>query len=265
MEVVAEAEAARCRTSRSAGPRRPGSPAPGSEDDFTVTVANLGGAGALQTRLRITLPAALTLLGPPYYQRGSGCTGTQVLDCNLDYVPNGSSTIVRFSTMVSGSGAQLLTATATSDRESDPSDNTASETIQVGGGPATSPPPAPQPALAAPVLEQVKARMLSGLRQGRTEIVDGRFTTNEAVKLVLTVTRVGSTRKLGLLKGTKLAGARAVKAAQSLKASSARAGTFSFHVVVRDGALVHGRTYAVHLGATNAHGRATALTVRFRA
>ena len=239
-------------------------PAPGSEDDFVVTVANLGTASALQTHLRITLPATVTLLGPPYHERGSGCTGTQVLDCYLDYISNGTSTVVRFSTKVSGSGAQLLTATVTSDRESDPSDNTATETIQVGGT-STPPPPAPKPSLAAPLLKQVKARMLSGIRHGRTELVDGSFTTNEAMKLVLSVTRAGSTGKLGLLKRTRLAGARAAKATQTVKASAAHAGTFAFHVVVRGGLLVHGRTYAVHVQATNARGRSTTLTVRFRA
>ena len=39
-------------------------PAPGGEDDFTVTVANLADAGALQTHLKITLPATLTLARP---------------------------------------------------------------------------------------------------------------------------------------------------------------------------------------------------------
>ena len=77
-------------------------PASGSEDDFVVTVANVGTASALQTHLRITLPATVTLLGPPYYERGSGCTGTQVLDCYLDYISNGTSTVVKFSTKVSG-------------------------------------------------------------------------------------------------------------------------------------------------------------------
>ena len=240
-------------------------PAPGSEDDFTVTVANVGTASALQTHLRITLPATVTLLGPPYYERGSGCTGTQALDCYLDYISNGTSTVVKFSTKVSGSGAQLLTATVTSDRESDPSDNSATETIQVGGGSSTPPPPAPKPPLAAPLLKQVKARMLSGVRHGRTELVDGSFTTNEAMKLVLSVTRLGSAGKLGLLKGSKLAGARVAKTTQSVKASAARAGTFSFHVVVPGVLLIHGRTYIVHIGATNAHGRSTTLTVRFRA
>ena len=42
--------------------------------------------------------------------------------------------------------------------------------------------------------------MLSGVRHGAAETVDG-STTNEAMKLALSVTPLGATRKLGLLKG----------------------------------------------------------------
>jgi hypothetical protein len=124
-------------------------PALNAEDDFAITVGNNGSAGSLQTHLRITLPATITLLGPPSFERGSGCTGTQSIDCFLDVLPNGVSTIVRFATKVTGSGTQTLTATVTSDREADPSDNTAVETLQVATPtppPPTPPPPTPPPA-----------------------------------------------------------------------------------------------------------------------
>ena len=76
---------------------------PGSEADLVATVANTGGAGALQTHLLIDLPSTMTLLGPPAYERGSGCTGSQKIDCFLDYIPNGASTKVVFAVRVSGS------------------------------------------------------------------------------------------------------------------------------------------------------------------
>jgi hypothetical protein len=120
-------------------------PKAGSEDDFVITVSNTGGAGALQTHLVITLPPTLKLLGPPSYDRGSGCTGTQTIDCFLDYVPNGASSLVKFAVQVSGSGTQTLTATASSDREADAADNTATATITVASTPPASTPPTTTP------------------------------------------------------------------------------------------------------------------------
>jgi Ca2+-binding RTX toxin-like protein len=119
-------------------------PVPNAEVDFTIMVDNLGTASAQQTHLRFTLPSTMKLVGPPYYERGAGCTGTTAIDCNLDYLPNGSSTPVRFGVIVSGSGAQTIAATVTSDRESDPSDNSATITLTVAA--VTPPPPPPPPA-----------------------------------------------------------------------------------------------------------------------
>jgi hypothetical protein len=104
-------------------------------------VRNTGGAGALQTHLDIALPAGLALVGPPYYERGSGCTGTQQIDCNLDYVPNGSETRVVFEVRADASGT--ITATTSADRDADPTDNAANVPIAVvapSAAPAVTPP-----------------------------------------------------------------------------------------------------------------------------
>ena len=103
----------------------------GGEADLVATVANVGGAGSLQTHVVIDLPSSMTLLGPPVFDRGSGCSGSQKIDCNLDYVPNGASSKVVFGVRVSGGGAQRITATASGDREANPADNTATLTLQV--------------------------------------------------------------------------------------------------------------------------------------
>jgi Ca2+-binding RTX toxin-like protein len=117
---------------------------PGDTDEVTVVVRNTGGAGSLETHLKIALASTMTLLGAPYFERGSGCTGTQQLDCFLDYVPNGDSTKVVFDIRVDGSGAQSLTATASADRDSDPSNNASTLTLQVGT-PTAPPPPTSTP------------------------------------------------------------------------------------------------------------------------
>src|SRR5262249_10990147 len=104
---------------------------PGGLVDVTARVTNTGDAGSLQTHLAITLPAGMTLMGPPAYERGSGRTGTQAIDCFLDYIPNGDSTRVVFEVRADASGDQQISATASADRDSNPSDNSASATISV--------------------------------------------------------------------------------------------------------------------------------------
>jgi hypothetical protein len=116
--------------------------APNDTDDIVATIANNGGAASLLTHLKINLPDTMTLVGPPAFESGSGCTGERAIDCNIDFVPAGASTHVRFSIRASGSGAQTIAANVTSDRESNPADNAAALTIQVNVPPA---PPAPAP------------------------------------------------------------------------------------------------------------------------
>jgi hypothetical protein len=116
--------------------------APGGLVDLVANVKNTGAAGAQQTHLTIALPSSLTLTGPPYVERGSGCTGTQTVDCFLDYVPNGGETPVKFEVRASAAGSQTITATASSDREADPADNSAGVSLTVAEPAA---PPAPTP------------------------------------------------------------------------------------------------------------------------
>jgi Ca2+-binding RTX toxin-like protein len=121
------------------------SPPAGSEVDFVITVDNHGGGNGQNAHLQFTLPATMKLVGPPYYERGSGCVGTVSIDCNFDYVASGTSTVVKFGVTVSGSGAQSITATVTADHESDPTDNSATVTLQVAGASGPPPPPPPPP------------------------------------------------------------------------------------------------------------------------
>jgi Ca2+-binding RTX toxin-like protein len=89
----------------------------------------------------------MTLLGPPAFDRGSGCTGTQKLDCALDYIGSGGAAHVRFSVRVSGAGAQQILSTASSSGEANLSNNTFGLILQVVG---STPAPVPTPAKPAP-------------------------------------------------------------------------------------------------------------------
>jgi Ca2+-binding RTX toxin-like protein len=123
--------------------------APNDADEIVVYVKNSGSAGSLQTHLAISLPAGITPLGAPSFERGSGCSGTTTIDCFLDYIPNGETTRVILEVRGTASGLQVVTASATADRDSDLADNNASVTIQVGT-PAAPPPVFPTPMPTAP-------------------------------------------------------------------------------------------------------------------
>jgi len=111
----------------------------------TVFIRNTGDAGSLQTHLVVDLPPGLELVSAPYFERGSGCVGTQRIDCFIDYVPNGATTRIAFEVRTPTAGAQTLNATASADREADGSDNAASLTLTVVAPVAASSPSATTP------------------------------------------------------------------------------------------------------------------------
>ncbi len=107
-------------------------PGVGGDIDFLVQVGNTGDQTAGDVKLMVELPPAMRLLGPPFYQRGSGCTGTRTIVCNLDFLAAASSTFIRFSVAVTQPGPQTMTATASSaDVDVNPDDNTATYTVDL--------------------------------------------------------------------------------------------------------------------------------------
>src|SRR5262249_30451595 len=68
---------------------------PGQEVDFVVTVANPTGVVATHVALTLEVPSGMQLLGSPYYERGSGCSGTSTIVCDLDFLEAHSSTPVK--------------------------------------------------------------------------------------------------------------------------------------------------------------------------
>jgi hypothetical protein len=120
----------------------------GGTDDISVTVVNAGG-GSSRVALTITLPSGLSLVGPPAYDRGSGCSGTSVVVCDLDFLPADLTTRVLFSVRASEGGEQRISA-AISSRELDanPIDNTATTTVVVAAPSITAPTTTTAPARA---------------------------------------------------------------------------------------------------------------------
>jgi uncharacterized repeat protein (TIGR01451 family) len=85
---------------------------PGDEVDFTVTVRNALNEIVTGLRLTIRLPDGMQLLGPPFYERGSGCTGTTTISCNLDSLMQLMDTRVRFGVRVLPEGGDHRTVEA---------------------------------------------------------------------------------------------------------------------------------------------------------
>ena len=89
-------------------------PAPNEIVEIPVSVVNkylnLAARGLHAT---IGLPADTKLVGPPAYDRGSGCLGSVTLDCNLDYLPGNTATLMRFSINVGAAGTKAVTAKLT--------------------------------------------------------------------------------------------------------------------------------------------------------
>jgi hypothetical protein len=84
---------------------------PGQEADFTVWSSNSSdyqGYGTVV--LTIELPPGASVVGPPAYQRGSGCIVTSVITCNLDSLSPRSTTPVSFGIKLTELGTQTLTA-----------------------------------------------------------------------------------------------------------------------------------------------------------
>jgi uncharacterized repeat protein (TIGR01451 family) len=100
--------------------------------DFTTSITNSGGAGALQSHAFISIPSGATLLGPPSFESGSGCSAvTTAEDCNIDYVPNGGTTHLRYEMRVTMAGDIAFGVSVSSDRDSNPNNNATSLTIHV--------------------------------------------------------------------------------------------------------------------------------------
>ena len=148
------------------------SPAADQAVDVVATVTNAGAAGAMRVHLVIELAPTMTLLGPPAYESGFGCTGAPRLDCNIDFVPgNGVSTNVRFAIRIGTAGTHALTATASGDRESNAADNAATLTLQVAAPPA-APRPVPPTAVTPRIVNGTAgANTLQGT--SRNEVING--------------------------------------------------------------------------------------------
>ena len=85
---------------------------PGQEVDFTIWSTNADPVhGYGEVVLRIELPPGLKLVGPPYHERGPGCTGAATITCPLVSLSPQMGTPIRFGVrLADGAPKQTLTA-----------------------------------------------------------------------------------------------------------------------------------------------------------
>lgn len=237
----------------------PAAPAIGDTLTYVVQASILTGS-ATDVVATINLPSQVTLVGATA-DRGSGCTGTTTLTCDLNFLNGTLVATVRVVTQVTQAGTLVASASlTTTPGDTNTANNTATSTLTV-----SAPPPPPPPPLAPPVLKRVGKTAIRGVRHVRTETIDARFSTNEALRLTATVTRLRSTKKLTMLAKSTLAGTAATSSRTTLRGTARRTGRYTVHLVLTRGRLVRGRTYVIHLAAVNANGRKTTLSLRFTA
>ncbi len=117
-------------------------PAPNAVVEVRVFVRNKSqNVSATGLRAAIGLPVGTTLLGPPAFDRGSGCTGAAALDCNLDFLPGATTSMLRFSLNVGAAGTKAITAKLTMKNvDTNEQNNSGVLTLDVKGPQITTPP-----------------------------------------------------------------------------------------------------------------------------
>jgi hypothetical protein len=234
----------------------PANPDVGSTLTYIVQASILAG-NATDVVATINLPSQVTFVSATA-NRGSGCTGTTTLTCDLNYLNGTLVATVQVVTQVTQAGTLVATASmTTTPGDSNTANNTATSSITIE---PKLPPPPPDP-----VLKRIGTAPLKGLRHVKTETVDARFSTNQGLQLTATVTPIRSTKKLTMLANSKLAGAVATSSRLTLRGTAAHTGSYAVHVVLNRKGLIHGHTYLIHLSATNTAGKHTTLTLRFTA
>jgi uncharacterized repeat protein (TIGR01451 family) len=98
---------------------------------YIVTITNKGGDSS-KAFVDVTLPSQTSFVGASF-DRGSGCTGTTTLSCNLDFLPAAMTTQIVMAVKVNAEGT--LTATANGhalQADLRPADNIATLTLTIG-------------------------------------------------------------------------------------------------------------------------------------
>lgn len=105
---------------------------PGGEVDFTVVLSNPTTQIVGGVTLILRLSSGMQLLGPPSYERGSGCRGTSTISCNLDFLLPEMSTPIHLGVRIAADAGPTETLVAEAASAGHASSHTAKFVVQVG-------------------------------------------------------------------------------------------------------------------------------------
>jgi uncharacterized protein DUF11 len=229
----------------------PSSLTPGGQVVYTAQVANAPDSAGSATGvvLTVTLPAGTDLVSTPTFDRGSGCSETAPVVCQLDFIPGGRTATVTITARVTTRGSLTAKASAHADQPfSNPAAAEASTTIIVR---------------AAPKLVLSTAGPLQVRRTGGAVQVSASVTLDERVTLAARAVNPRSQRSLPLLPGTTL-GDVTLRSQGDRIVTSAGPGDVKVLLRIPPAWVQRTAAYSFALKATDKDGLTTSLTLRFR-
>jgi hypothetical protein len=231
----------------------------GATITYAISVRNLGGP-ASRAFVTLQLPSQVDVAGSQS-DRGSGCTGTTTLTCDLDFLAGDLVATLRVQAVVREPGTLTLTATTSAH----PGDiQQANDSARVATVVAPLVPLLP-PTVATPTLRVLGTTAATVSRRGAIATVSVRFRTSAPARLQARVTPLRSTRALPLLPGTSFAGSRSTTLRTTTTATVTNGGAYLLRAQIGAARLLRGRTYLIRLTAVYAGGERRALTIRVRA
>jgi uncharacterized repeat protein (TIGR01451 family) len=243
-----------------------GSVTSGDTARFTVTVRNLGSSAASAVTVTATLDSRLTLVSATS-TRGS-CSGR--VTCSLGSLAPLESANVVITARAPQTGVYTFEATAqSSNADVNPSNNGQSTsvfvTVSAPRSPTASQPNDSDKSQTVEVAgnKSVTAKLLAK-RVGKTWVVDTKFSlVSGTAKLLLTVTRNGSTKRLAFLKGSRLGTTVAKKTQKSLSLNAPKPATFPVRIVMPAKGFSRTSIYVIRIKATAPNGLSSSLDIGF--
>jgi hypothetical protein len=200
--------------------------------------------------LRASIPTGLTLVSAEA-DRGSGCSGTQTVVCAIGTLTTQASTATVTLTLRATRLGQFPVPLIVSGSPADTNlaNNDASVSVAVTAAGAS-----PRPTVRR--VGAATARTVQARRTPGWVSLSAAVQARNATSMLVTVSRVGSTARLTLLKGSKVG---ATTARRSLKSISIRPGTATRQLALRLGkaAIVKGRRYVIVVTVRNTVGSRT--------
>jgi hypothetical protein len=152
--------------------------------DFVATIKNTSSTSGQSVHAFLTTPAGTVLQGPPGYESGNGCVaavnslGVPGQDCDVDYIPGGGTTHLRYELKLTTEGSYDLSVSVTAQNQN-PSNTTGYighlvVLVAAGAGPPPPPPPAPTAPKPKPKPTSTRGVTKTGTARANTLLGTGR-------------------------------------------------------------------------------------------